>query len=205
MPSNIRNPLNAGLLMLLAVILTGFAVAFGFGVETDRNFLKALAMREGADPDALIETVRWITWVGDPAPRSFVLIGFAGWLAYRKRLRSALVMLVLPPVAGVTNSILKEAFARPRPDVVPHLDFVASLSFPSGHAANTMAILLTAALLIPSKLRAVWIGGALAMALLVALSRPMLGVHYPLDVLAGAIWGGGFALIALAYARRLEG
>jgi undecaprenyl-diphosphatase len=205
MPSNIRNPLNAGLLMLLAVILTGFAVAFGFGVEVDRNLLKALAMREGADPVSLIEAVRWITWVGDPAPRAVLLIGFAGWLAYRKRLKSALVMLVLPPVAGVTNSILKEAFARARPDVVPHLDFVPSLSFPSGHAANAMAVLLTAALLIPSKRRSIWIGSALAAAIAVALSRPLLGVHYPLDILAGSVWGVGFALIALAYARRLEG
>jgi membrane-associated phospholipid phosphatase len=205
MPSTIRNPLNAGLIMLLAVILVGFAVAFGFGVDADRNLLKAMAMREGADPAALIETVRWITWVGDAAPRSFLLIGFAGWLAYRKRLRSALVMLVLPPVAGVTNSMLKEAFGRARPDVVPHLDFVPSLSYPSGHAANAMAILLTAALLIPSKRRPLWIGCALAVSFLVALSRPLLGVHYPLDVVAGAAWGAGFALIALAYARRLEG
>ena len=204
-PSNIRTPLNAGLLMLLAVILVGFAVAFGWGHEVDRNLLKAMAMREGADPAALIEAVRWITWAGDAAPRSFLLIGFAGWLAYRKRLRSALVMLVLPPVAGVSNSILKEAFARARPDVVPHLDHVVDLSFPSGHAANAMAIFLTAALLIASKRRSMWIAVSVAAAILVALSRPLLGVHYPIDVLAGAVWGAGFALIALAYARRLEG
>ncbi len=205
MPSTIRSPLNAGLLMLLAVIIVGFAVAFGWGQEGDRALLKALAMREGADPAALVETVRWITWVGDPAPRAFILLGFAGWLAWRKRYRSAAIMLVLPPVAGVTNSILKEAFARARPDAVPHLDHVTNLSFPSGHAASAMAILLTAALLIASKRRPLWIAAAIAVAVLVALSRPLLGVHYPIDVAAGAVWGAGFALIALAYARRLEG
>ncbi len=205
MPTNIRTPLNAGLLMLLAVILAGFAIAFGFGVEADRNLLKAVSMREGADPAALIETVRWITLVGDPAPRAFILMGFAGWLVWRKRYKSALIMLVLPPVAGVTNSILKEAFARARPDVVPHLDMVTNLSYPSGHAAATMAIFLSAALVIPSKRRSIWIAAAVAVATLVALTRPLLGVHYPIDVLAGAVWGAGFALIALAYARRLEG
>lgn len=205
MPSHIRSPLNIGLLMLLVVILMGFAVAFGWGQEVDRNLLKAMAMREGADPQALIAIVRWISWIGDPAPRAMILLGFAGWLAYRRRFKSALVMVVLPPVAGVTNSILKEAFARPRPDVVAHLDHVTNLAYPSGHAAGAMAILLTAALLVPAKQRALWIASAIGVATLVALSRLMLGVHYPIDVLAGAVWGAGFALIALAYARRLEG
>jgi undecaprenyl-diphosphatase len=205
MPSHIRTPLNAGLLCLLFVILIGFAISAGIGADADRNFLKALAMREGSDPAALIETVRWITWAGDAAPRALVLIACAGWLAWRKRLRSALVMLVIPPLAGASNTILKSAFARARPDAVPHLDFVSDLSFPSGHAANAMVILLTAALLIPSKRRGGWIGAAVAAAAVVALSLPLLGVHYPLDVTAGAVWGAGWALIALAYARRLEG
>ena len=36
----------------------------------------------------------------------------------------------------MVNALLKQLFARPRPDVVPHLSEVMTLSFPSGHASS---------------------------------------------------------------------
>mgnify|MGYP003863456065 CR=1 FL=1 len=107
--------------------------------------------------------------------------------------RAALVMVIFPSVAGATSSILKQLYARDRPDIVPHLDTFGNLSFPSGHATNAMAILLLAALLVPARNRSMWLCLALAGAVAVGLSRNLLGVHWPSDVVAGWLWGAGFA------------
>lgn len=66
------------------------------------------------------------------------------------------------------------------------------LSFPSNHAANSMALAIITAHFFPRVRR-----GLVLIALLVALSRVYVGVHYPGDVLGGALFGGLMALVAL--------
>lgn len=130
------------------------------------------------------------------------MIAFSAALLWKKRWRAGLIMLVFPAVAGATSSILKQAFARARPDVVPHLDTFGNLSFPSGHATSAMAILLLAALLIPRHNRAFWIGLAVLGGSLVSVSRLFLGVHWPSDIVSGMMWGTGFALAGATAAKR---
>lgn len=70
-------------------------------------------------------------------------------------------------------------------------------SFPSGHAQHAFAWATFLALR--------WRRGAaafVALAALVALSRVVLGVHFPLDVLVGALLGAGFGAAGYAAARR---
>jgi membrane-associated phospholipid phosphatase len=57
-------------------------------------------------------------------------------------------------------------------------------SFPSGHATTGFALCFTAGFLMPRSFPAM-----LGLAVLIGLSRVVLGVHYPTDVLAGALVG----------------
>lgn len=193
-----------GLALMAAALLIGLAVVwFGIGEPVEADALRAMALREGRSPDWLISLFQWVTWGGDASQRSIVMIAAGGWLLWKQRVRAALVMVIFPSVAGATSSILKQVYARARPDVVPHLDTFGNLSFPSGHATNAMAILLLAALLLPSRHRTLWIILAMAGGVTVGLSRNLLGVHWPSDVVAGWLWGAGFALTGYATAKRL--
>ena len=79
---------------------------------------------------------------------------------------------------------------RLRPDAHELLAPIASYAFPSGHAANATIVWLGAALLLAQGKARPWaVAGASAVALIVGLTRPVLGVHWPSDVVAGWSFG----------------
>jgi len=94
----------------------------------------------------------------------------------------------------------KYLFDRARPfiddtEVAPLIKTPSSSSFPSGHAATAAAGALSLSAVYPSYAPALLLSG-----FLVALSRIYLGVHYPFDVLAGALIGTVTAGAVLAVA-----
>jgi undecaprenyl-diphosphatase len=100
------------------------------------------------------------------------------------------------------NAIIKALVGRSRPPDEIGLHAATTVpgspSFPSGHSMSAFAVATAIALLAP---RMRW--PVLGLAALIAFSRVYLGVHFWLDVLAGAVLGSAIgALIALA-ARRL--
>ena len=130
------------------------------------------------------------------------------WLARRGRM--ALALAAAMTMAPVLSSVLKRMHGRPRPQVMPHLDAVASTSFPSGHTIGSVVFCTTLALLIAQHAR----GRAMAIFLacysalvgaLVAASRVYLGVHYPSDVAGGALVAIAWSLAVLLVDRRLRG
>ena len=103
-----------------------------------------------------------------------------------------LICAVLGPVAIGLNYLVKLVVKRPRPvlEGLPPLGGApSSLSFPSAHATSSFAVATAMARVEPL--------GALAfvLALALALGRPYLGMHYPSDVLAGAVLGVALGLI----------
>ena len=105
-----------------------------------------------------------------------------------------------------TNVVLKNLVQRPRPytaveGLIPLLTSGDPNSFPSGHTCAAFA----AGLAWAGTCSARWARiAAVVSAVCMGLSRLYVGVHYPSDVLAGALVGSLAALAALALARRWE-
>ncbi len=113
------------------------------------------------------------------------------------------IALVIGLVLG--NGVMKNLFARPRPytlDPDLHLrllwgEMTKDYSFPSGH---TLASFEAAVALFLYHKK--WGSAALFLAVMIAVSRIFLLVHYPSDVIVGAILGSLFALLAFSLAKK---
>ena len=114
------------------------------------------------------------------------------WAGHR---RSAAWLAGMMAGGTLLNLGLKQIYAAPRPDLLPHLDIVHSYSFPSGHSAGNMMFFGALALLAGGRVAQAM---AATMILMIGVSRVWLGVHWPSDVLAGWIEGlGWLALCAV--------
>ena len=110
---------------------------------------------------------------------------------------NGIIMVEALCVNAFTTTALKLAINRDRPFVTyPYLDKQAdagSYSFPSGHTSSAFAFATSLSLAFPK-----WyvIAPAYLYASAAGYSRMHLGVHYPSDVLAGAVVGTGSALLS---------
>lgn len=100
-------------------------------------------------------------------------------------------------VASFLNAALKYAVGRERPpsvvlDPEPLMEVPTTSSFPSGHAMSSFACALVLARVAPRLAVP-----AFVLAVAIAVSRVYVGVHYPLDILAGGLLGLGVATALL--------
>ncbi len=100
--------------------------------------------------------------------------------------------------------VIKHLFGRSRPTEISQLINVTGFSYPSGHTLISASIYLTLVFFgfrFFTSLRSRIVLLLLASLLigLIGLSRIYLGVHYPSDVLAGACFGTGWALMLQAF------
>jgi len=108
-----------------------------------------------------------------------------------------IIMVEALCVNAFTTTALKLAFKRDRPFVTyPYLDKQAeggSYSFPSGHTSSAFALATSISLAFPK-----WyvVAPAYLYSSAAGYSRMYLGVHYPSDVLVGAIVGAGSAMLS---------
>nr|MBA2771274.1 phosphatase PAP2 family protein [Sphingomonas sp.] len=142
----------------------------------------------------------WVTVVG-------VTVAGAAWLAYRRQAADALTLLVASFSGRLLVVLQKVEFARLRPEENIHLVEIHYLSFPSGHSANSMIAYLCLALLLAgdSPRRWWWVGAAIALSVAIGVSRVLVGVHWPSDVVGGWSFGLLWALLVLRVAQRWRG
>jgi decaprenylphosphoryl-5-phosphoribose phosphatase len=120
------------------------------------------------------------------------LLGVALAIIDNGRWEQWLICALLGPLAIGLNYAIKLAVRRPRPvlEGLPPLGGApSSLSFPSAHATSSFAVATAMCRVDPA-------GAAVFLvALALSLGRPYLGMHYPSDVLAGALLGVVLGLI----------
>lgn len=115
----------------------------------------------------------------------------------RHRMAAWRVALAVGLAYLVVDGVLKPLIDRSRPfEVVETVRIITTRpltsSFPSGHAASAFAGALATARLFPAARPLLW-----TLAATIAISRVYVGVHWPSDVLAGALIGLGSAWFAL--------
>ena len=148
------------------------------------------------------EMARDITALGGYTILSFVMCAVVIYLLMARQ-RAAACWILTAVVGGVLlSNVLKLAFERPRPDIVPHAVHVFTTSFPSGHATLSAITYLTLGTLLASlhaslRFKVYFLSLAVLLTLAVGVSCIYLGVHYPTDVLAG--WCVGAAWAALCW------
>jgi membrane-associated phospholipid phosphatase len=187
------------------------AMALAFAV--DQPIARAMA---GLDP-AVLRVARFVTWFGQGGVTLYptgiaILLGLAAChLApgFAERLagpiRKVAAVFITVAAAGLADDALKIVFGRARPYVWLAGDDSGFgffrygskfASFPSGHTTTSVAAALALGAMFPR-----WRPLFLVAALLIALSRIALDVHYLSDVIAGALLGAAVAFWAL---KRLE-
>jgi undecaprenyl-diphosphatase len=142
-------------------------------------------------------------------PLYAVILGFIIWKYRWKSLWIILAVVVLITLSDQIANVLKYSVKRLRPCKDPEIGHLVYLvnnycrgafGFVSGHAANTFALATFVSLLFRKR----WVTFSIIIwAIMVSYSRIYLGVHYPGDVICGAILGTILGIGVYALLRRM--
>ncbi len=196
-----------------AFVIVAELVSGGSTRHFDDKILLALRqpgdLKQALGPRWFQGGMRDITALGSPFVLVILVLASATWLWVRRQHHAFALLLASTLGARFLNALLKDLFARPRPDIELHLMPASSPSFPSGHAMDSAAIYLTIAALLAQEVtsraqRLYLIGLGASLSFLIGVSRVYLGVHYPSDVLAGWCAGLAWALLCWTVARHLQ-
>jgi membrane-associated phospholipid phosphatase len=207
-PARVPGARAAGLLAGLGAVLFGASAVLLKAGATGWDLSLFRILNEV--PPAVASVLTPLAHLFLPVGIVIVVVLIAGYVVAWNR-------SVLPVAAGAVAAgaaltlahVAKVIANRPRPyqvvaDAVLRQPPAHGTSFPSSHTAVTVAVVIALVPFLPRVLA--WV--AIAYAVLVGWSRVYLGVHYPLDVLAGAGIGmavGGLVLLALGVLLRRAG
>lgn len=198
---------------LVALACLAFFVVGGLGrlalgpdlTAWDEAQLERLAALRTPAVTALMRALSTIGAGEVAIPIALVII----WALVRRRERAAARCYAVTTLSGwALNFGLKALFGRPRPATLPHLDRAGGFSYPSGHAMLAPLVFGLGAFLLTRSLpalprRTIRLAAGL-LAVLIALSRSWLAVHYPTDVLAALLAGTGWSALGVAVAGPLD-
>jgi undecaprenyl-diphosphatase len=169
-------------------------LAFGRFDQAELRFCRYL--NRSSSSTIVRQVFRAVSWLGD------------GWIWYALLLALPLIYGAQGGLAafhvGVTAlvgvalyKLVKTRAVRERPYITHSAIQCVSVpldrySFPSGHTMHAISFTLLVAAYFPA-----WTGALAGLAFLIALSRVVLGLHYPTDVAAGALLGGALAMVSL--------
>lgn len=185
------------------IVLAGH-VHRGSTLSWDEAILRGLRRSDNLSvpigPHWLSEFALDATALGSPLVLTFFVAASLGFIYFEGQKRVAALTAATTGLGAALSYLLKQYFLRPRPDIVPHLRDVTSSSFPSGHSMGAAVVYLTLGVMFMKsfasrRAKAYCLFWALFLTLIVGVSRVLLGVHYPSDVLGGWLAGMAWALV----------
>jgi undecaprenyl-diphosphatase len=183
-------PAEAGLRLwplLVGLVLVWLAMLLVGGSGVDQAILRGAHVSE----QPWLAPVNLFTSFGDWQLLVGATFLAAGWLLYRRRLRLAAFLLASTLLGRALVGVQKLALGRVRPEQDNPFVVVDSFAFPSDHAANSMIVCLLLVLLLVGnpRRRTLAAVAAVLVSLLIGISRVLLGVHWPSDVVGGWAFG----------------
>lgn len=151
-------------------------------------------------PEALVPVLVAVTFLGGPkvvAVASTLGTGVGISQDFVDRRTGLRFLAVVGLVLGV-SMVLKNGLALPRPPTILHRIPEDGFGFPSGHATASAGLAFTLAALFEAGSARVRWALATAFVAIISATRVLLGVHYALDVVVGALVG----LLAVAIGIR---
>ena len=164
-------------------------------LEWDRRWTRRLNASVGIAPIRLV--FRLVSRLGNGALWYALMLALSITQG-RAGLETAVRMFVAGAIGLLVYKLLKSATTRARPykvlrDIRAGIAPLDAFSFPSGHTLHAVAFAVVAISNFPALAPVL-----VPFTLLIALSRVVLGLHYPSDVLAGAAIGAGVAQAVLS-------
>ena len=196
-----------GLLVLFFVDLLLIRITWQPLAETDDDLLDA-AHSAAVSNQGVVTWSEWISVLGS-TPVRWTVIAMLGAVLWRKGLPRAAAFVVAVELLGTgLNNLVKIAVDRLRPALPDPVATAPGASFPSGHAMNSTtcyalvaSVVLFSGLVTSRRLRITLTTVLVALPLAIGVTRVLLGVHYPSDVLGGWVLGLGFVATATALVR----
>ena len=200
-PDRIRTCFFAGLVFAISFIILDFVTFSGVIVSSDISVFKFI--NNGDHTTQLDSAMILLSDYGREVVWSLVVIGLIVFGGKKER-KTAITLILLVVILAPLGAVVKAAEPRGRPyAVLPGTRLLVSpendSSFPSGHTlivaggAVVALVCLRKAFSIPLTIEAA----------LVSYSRIYVGVHYPTDVIAGALLGTSVAFLLLSQSSRL--
>ena len=195
----LRQVRHASLLAAVAslTLCGALMISWPYLSQLDQGLLALLQAQRTASLDSLMVL---ITRLGDLRTQLIAAVVLCLVLLATRQCRALYLAVGATLGTALANTALKALFARSRPDVL--LEPLSSYSFPSGHSSAAFAFFLLLGLLAgrgqPPRWRLTWLLLASLPATAIALSRVYLGVHWPSDIIAGAVLAAGICALSLA-------
>lgn len=182
--------------VLFSVIILG-SILFGF-------YLKSINLTESFDYKImtfiqnnniftrniiLLNFIKFITYLGNGLTCFILFIPFGIYFYYNNLKKEFIFLLITILLTYMLNELIKHIVLRKRP-----IEFfvinMGGFSYPSGHSMNISAFYLTLRYLLADKIKSKIINIFIYILILsIAISRVILGVHWPTDVIVGLILG----------------